>query len=197
MILYKLVKNNNKKFPGTYGKYYARPAVTATISIDQLAEHMSSHNTPFSAGAVRGILTDMVKCVKELVLSGYSVKIDDLAIFSIGIRPKKGADTKESFTVAKNIEGVKLRARATGKLTNSRLDLDATLKRMQPTSSSPLPPRSQAAPQAEAPLPHPAALTATHPVAQAATLQVAQAATHPVARIPAAKESNVLTPLTP
>ena len=48
MILYKLVKNNNKKFPGTYGKYYARPAVTATISIDQLAEHMSSHNTPFS-----------------------------------------------------------------------------------------------------------------------------------------------------
>lgn len=49
MILYKLVKNNNKKFPGTYGKYYARPAVTATISIDQLAEHMSSHNTPFSA----------------------------------------------------------------------------------------------------------------------------------------------------
>lgn len=128
MILYKLVKNNNKKFPGTYGKYYARPAVTTTISIDQLAEHMSSHNTPFSAGAVRGILTDMVKCVKELVLSGYSVKIDDLAIFSIGIRPKKGADTKESFTVAKNIEGVKLRARATGKLTNSRLDLDATLK---------------------------------------------------------------------
>lgn len=75
MILYKLVKNNNKKFPGTYGKYYARPAVTATISIDQLAEHMSSHNTPFSAGAVRGILTDMVKCVKELVLSGYSVNI--------------------------------------------------------------------------------------------------------------------------
>ena len=69
-----------------------------------------------------------MKCVKELVLSGYSVKIDDLAIFSIGIRPKKGADTKESFTVAKNIEGVKLRARATGKLTNSRLDLDATLK---------------------------------------------------------------------
>ena len=193
MILYKLVKNNNKKFPGTYGKYYARPAVTATISIDQLAEHMSSHNTPFSAGAVRGILTDMVKCVKELVLSGYSVKIDDLAIFSIGIRPKKGADTKESFTVAKNIEGVKLRARATGKLTNSRLDLDATLK-VQPTSSSPLPPRSQAAPQAEAPLPLPVAQAATHQEAQAATHQEAQAATHPAARIPAAMESNVLTP---
>lgn len=128
MILYKVVKNNNKTLPGAYGKHYARPIVTETIGIDQLAEHMASHNTPFSAGAVRGILTDMVKCVKELVLKGIAVKIDDLAIFSLGIRPKKGADTKEDFSVAKNVEGVKLRARATGKLTNSQLDLEATLK---------------------------------------------------------------------
>lgn len=188
MILYKLVKNNNKKIPGTYGKYYARPAVTATISIDQLAEHMSSHNTPFSAGAVRGILTDMVKCVKELVLSGYSVKIDDLAIFSIGIRPKKGADTKESFTVAKNIEGVKLRARATGKLTNSRLDLDATLKDAADilvTSSTTKPGGTTGGG------------TTTPSGGSDSNPQVAQAATLPAARIPAAKESNVLTPLTP
>ena len=108
MILYKVVKNNNKTLPGAYGKHYARPIVTETIGIDQLAEHMASHNTPFSAGAVRGILTDMVKCVKELVLKGIAVKIDDLAIFSLGIRPKKGADTKEDFSVAKNVEGVKL-----------------------------------------------------------------------------------------
>ena len=128
MILYKLVKNNNKKFPGTYGKYYARPAVTATISIDQLAEHMSSHNTPFSAGAVRGILTDMVKCIKELVLQGFAVKIDDLAIFSIGLKTKKGADSEDDFSVAKNIEGVRLRARATGNLTSNKLDIQASLK---------------------------------------------------------------------
>ena len=129
MILYKLVKNNNKKFPGTYGKYYARPAVTATISIDQLAEHMSSQNTPFSAGAVRGILTDMVKCVKELVLSGYSVKIDDLAIFSIGIRNKEGAASEKEFTIAKNIDGFRLRARGTGEFSAKTINLDATLKK--------------------------------------------------------------------
>ena len=128
MILFKLSKNKNPKIKEAYGKYYARPVVTQTVDLNGLAEHMTEHNTGFSPGATKGLLTDMVKCVKELVLSGYSVKIDDLAIFSIGIRPKKGADTKESFTVAKNIEGVKLRARATGKLTNSRLDLDATLK---------------------------------------------------------------------
>ena len=128
MILYKLTKNNNENIKEAYGKYYARPVTTQTVNLDGLAEHMSNHNTGFSPGAVKGLLTDMVKCIKELVLSGIAVKIDDLAIFSIGIRTKKGADTEKSFSVAKNIEGVKLRARATGQLTNSKLDLEASLK---------------------------------------------------------------------
>jgi glucose/arabinose dehydrogenase len=37
------------------------------------------------------MITDMVSCVKELTLQGFAVKIDDLAIFSIGIRNKEGA----------------------------------------------------------------------------------------------------------
>ena len=48
------------------GKYYARPVVTETIGIDKLAEHMASHNTPFSKGAIKGLLTDMVSCVKAV-----------------------------------------------------------------------------------------------------------------------------------
>ena len=44
----KLVKNKNKTIKEAYGKYYARPVVTETIGIDELAEHMASHNTPFS-----------------------------------------------------------------------------------------------------------------------------------------------------
>ena len=68
MILIKLVKNKNKTIKEAYGKYYARPVVTETIGIDKLAEHMASHNTPFSKGAIKGLLTDMVSCVKELVL---------------------------------------------------------------------------------------------------------------------------------
>jgi len=128
MILYKVTKNNNEKFPEAYGKYYARPVITQTIDITGLAEHLSEHNTGFSPGATRGLLTDMVRCIKELVLKGIAVKIDDLAIFSIGLRTKKGADSEKEFTVAKNIEGVKLRARATGSLVSSKLDLVANLK---------------------------------------------------------------------
>ena len=127
MILYNLKKNKNKKMPNAYGKYYAYPVVTQTIGIDGLATHMSGHNTPFSPGAIKGMLTDMVICVRELALQGIAVKIDNLAIFSIGIKNKLGADTEKDFSITKNIEGVKLRARATGELMSDKLNLDATL----------------------------------------------------------------------
>lgn len=128
MILFKLSKNKNPKIKEAYGKYYARPVVTQTVDLNGLAEHMTEHNTGFSPGATKGLLTDMVKCIKELVLQGFAVKIDDLAIFSIGLKTKKGADSEDDFSVAKNIEGVRLRARATGNLTSSKLDIQAFLK---------------------------------------------------------------------
>ena len=128
MILFKLSKNKNPKIKEAYGKYYARPVVTQTVDLIGLAEHMTEHNTGFSPGATKGLLTDMVKCIKELVLQGLAVKIDDLAIFSIGLKTKKGADSEDDFSVAKNIEGVRLRARATGNLTSSKLDIQASLK---------------------------------------------------------------------
>lgn len=131
MILFKLSKNKNKQIESAYGKVYARPVVTQTINLDGLAEHMSEHNTGFSPGSVKGLLTDMVRCIKELVLKGIAVKIDDLAIFSIGLRTKSGADSKDDFSVAKNISGVKLRARATGSLTSESLNLDATLMNIE------------------------------------------------------------------
>ena len=135
MILLNLYKNKNKKMPEAYGKFYARPAITQTIGIDGLSEHMSSHNTPFSPGAVKGMLTDMVICIRELCLQGIAVKIDNLAIFSIGIKHKEGANSEKEFTVAKNVEGVKLRARATGELVSDKLKLDATLKKASSLTS--------------------------------------------------------------
>ena len=79
MLLYVLKLNQNAKMPEAYGKYYAYPVITQTVDIDGLAEHMASHNTPFSKGAIKGMITDMVSCVKELTLQGFAVKIDDLA----------------------------------------------------------------------------------------------------------------------
>ena len=112
-----------------YGKWFAKNVVEETINLDALAEHMSNHNSPYSKGVIKGLLTDMISCIKELLLEGKNVKIDDLAIFSLGIKNKAMADTEEDFTISKNIEGVKLKARATGDLMSKSLNLDATLNK--------------------------------------------------------------------
>ena len=75
------------------------------------------------------MITDMVSCIKELTLQGIAVKIDDLAIFSIGIRNKEGAASEKEFTIAKNIDGFRLRARGTGEFSAKTINLDATLKK--------------------------------------------------------------------
>jgi len=129
MILYILKQNKNKKNTA-YGKYFAHPVIEETVGINELAQHMASHNTPFSRGAIKGLLTDMVICIKELLLEGKNVKIEDLAIFSLGIKNKKGGEIKaDDFSVTKNIAGVKLRARATGELVTKSLNLEASLKK--------------------------------------------------------------------
>ena len=135
MILYVLKQNKNSK-SAAYGKYFAYPVIEETVNLDDLAEHMSSHNTPYSKGAIKGMLTDMVSCIKELLLEGKNVKIADLAIFSLGIRNNGGAVSEELFSVVKNIKGVKLRARATGELITKSLNLEAQLKRASATTKN-------------------------------------------------------------
>ena len=75
------------------------------------------------------MITDMVACIRELVLQGIAVKIADLAILSIGIKNKAGAASEKEFTIAKNIEGLKMRARGTGDFSCLNLSLDGTLKK--------------------------------------------------------------------
>lgn len=122
-----------------FGKWFAKNVVEETIDLDALAEHMSNHNSPYSKGVIKGLLTDMISCIKELLLEGKNVKIDDLAIFSLGIKNKAMADSEEDFTISKNIEGVKLKARATGELMSKSLNLEATLKKATLINGKPAP----------------------------------------------------------
>ncbi len=128
MIRYKKRQNTNKK-SASFGKWYGRAQASETYDIAKLAKHMASHNTPFSPGVIKGLITDMVNCIKELLLDGKNVKLDDLAIFYLKIvNAKGGAESAEKFSIAANVEGVRMRCRATGNLTFSNLNLDAQLK---------------------------------------------------------------------
>ena len=121
MIRIVLYQNTNQKIAEAYGKWFPRVVSDETIGLEELAAHMASHNTPYSKGAILGMLTDAAACTKELLLLGKNVKFADIAIFSLGLKVKGGAPTKEDFNVAKYILGLKLRARATGELKTENL----------------------------------------------------------------------------
>lgn len=127
MIRIVLYQNTNQKIAEAYGKWFPRVVSDETIGLEGLAAHMASHNTPYSKGAILGMLTDAAACTKELLLLGKNVKFADIAIFSLGLKVKGGAPTKEDFNVGKYILGLKLRARATGELKTENLDTSIKL----------------------------------------------------------------------
>ena len=127
MIRIVLYQNTNQKIAEACGKWFPRVVSDETIGLEELAAHMASHNTPYSKGAILGMLTDAAACTKELLLLGKNVKFADIAIFSLGLKVKGGAPTKENYNVAKYIPGLKLRARATGELKTENLDTSIKL----------------------------------------------------------------------
>ena len=128
-VFYRKYQNKNKQ-SAVYGRWFAR-AVTIgkTFDLDDLAKHMSEHNTPYSKGAIKGVLTDMVDCIRELVLEGKSVKIPNLCIFSAGIKTK-GADTAEEFLVPTHVQSAYLKARSTGRFTRDEVTKKASIREL-------------------------------------------------------------------
>lgn len=119
---------NKSNIQSVKDKWFLRVKNGEQIDVDALAAHMAAHNTPFSKGAIKGILTDMVSCIKEILLDGKTVKLADLAIFSLGLHCK-GADDAESATV-QNIRGYSFNARGTGVLASQKLVNDIRLKEL-------------------------------------------------------------------
>ena len=121
-VFYRKYQNKNRQSVA-YGKWFARAeTIGKTINIDELAKHMSEHNTPYSKGAIKGVLTDMIGCIRELMLEGKAVKLEGLAIFSAGIKTRKnGAPNSADFSTTKHIDSVYMRARATGEFTRAEL----------------------------------------------------------------------------
>ena len=118
------------KLRGTaaYDKWYCRIVSEETIGVEDLASHMAKHNTPFSPGTIRGILTDAVTCTKELLLQGKRVAWDNLASFGLGVEHTMGAETADEFSVAKNVKSVRLLAQGIGEFSKSVLTNAASMK---------------------------------------------------------------------
>lgn len=125
------------------GKLYARVSYKQTLSIKDMAAHMAEHNTMFSQGSILGVLTDFVKCVREMVLNGNIVKIDDLALIKATVQANgletvyDAANDKVAAasigTLASGqktgpaVKAIKLLAQSTGEFTREELKKDVKL----------------------------------------------------------------------
>ena len=102
MIKYKKYQNKNDK-SAAFGKWYGR-AVHELMEFDEFIGHMANHHCVFSEGTIRGVLIEMEICLRELLLEGKAVRLDDLGIFAIGMSTK-GEVKAEDFT-AQSIKSV-------------------------------------------------------------------------------------------
>ena len=124
----------------TAGKMYARVSYKQTMDLHDMAAHMAEHNTAFSEGLIVGVLTDFVKCVREMVLNGNTVKVGNLAIFKATVESNglevlydAQSDKVASATIGTLKEGdktgaavktIKLLAQSTGDFTREELKKD-------------------------------------------------------------------------
>ena len=120
-LTYKLYQQKSTREPNAEPKWYARASRSKKeFSFDDLIEHMSEHNSIYTEGVIGGVLKDMLKCVKELLLNGYSVRLGDLGLFSIALK-SKGSLTIDDWKVSTHLKGVKLLVRNTKKWSNTEL----------------------------------------------------------------------------
>jgi hypothetical protein len=113
------------------------------MDLHDMAHHMAEHNTAFSEGLIVGVLTDFVKCTREMVLNGNTVKVGNLAIFkatveSNGLEVLYDAQSdkvasatmgtlKEGDKTGAAVKAIKLLAQSTGDFTRDELKKDVKL----------------------------------------------------------------------
>ena len=147
------------------GKMYARVSYKQTMDLHDMAHHMAEHNTAFSEGLIVGVLTDFVKCVREMVLNGNTVKVGNLAIFKATVESNglevlydAQSDKVASATIGTLKEGdktgaavktIKLLAQSTGDFTREELKKDVKFSWTDKTKADIATAKGESAPSGE------------------------------------------------
>ena len=92
-------KNTNQTSAG-YGRYYPVVDRLKTLSTRGFAQHMINHGSKYGLEDIQAILTQMSKCLPELLAMGMAVKLDGLGIFEPTAEAKKGVTKAEMASVS-------------------------------------------------------------------------------------------------
>ena len=110
MINYSISKRlvKGKEDEGTK-RVYAYAQSDLFMSIEQFAEHISSHGSLYSEDIVEGVLKKAVKCMVEKLKEGYKIDLGALGMFYVTIINKGWQELPENlkdFNPAIHISGL-------------------------------------------------------------------------------------------
>lgn len=108
--------------PELGNKTYAVAQYAQVLELDDIAGHMSSHDSKYNKGDVMAVLTQMSDCIREQLLLGNKVVLGDLGAFSLGLSGE-GADNAESFSTSM-IKMVKVRWNPSSQFANLLKDAE-------------------------------------------------------------------------
>ena len=107
MIEYSVYMMGNPIKPAEAPKAYAKNQVREIWDLNKFCKHIASHNSGYSRGMVKAILSDMCDCLVEQLLNGNKIKLGEFGVFSISMNCE-GAESLEKFT-EENIKAVNIK----------------------------------------------------------------------------------------
>ena len=90
--------------------YYAKAVGLETLSLRDMAKHITSHGSPYTVDVVMGVLEAYRNCLIEQLLESKKVKVEGLGTFYVTIANKEGGEKDLSkFNIATIAQGLRLR----------------------------------------------------------------------------------------
>ena len=90
--------------------YYAKAVGLETLSLRDMARHITSHGSPYTVDVVMGVLEAYRNCLIEQLLESKKVKVEGLGTFYVTIANKEGGEKDLSkFNIGSMAVGLRLR----------------------------------------------------------------------------------------
>ena len=83
-------------------KTYGRIIYRGTLSLNDMAEHISKHGSVYTEDVVIGVITKLKTCIQEMLADGYKVKLDGIGTLYPVLTSEGVADAKD-FNAQENV----------------------------------------------------------------------------------------------
>ena len=94
----------------TNAAYYAKAVGVETLSLRDMAKHITSHGSPYTVDVVMGVLEAYRNCLIEQLLESKKVKVEGLGTFYVTIANKEGGEKDlAKFNIGTLAQGLRLR----------------------------------------------------------------------------------------